>query len=71
MKTIAQEIAEIQIKKFFKCVFLCAALIIIFYVLTRVGIGLYDQHKTQVAQAQAYVADVREVIKQVESDAKR
>jgi predicted negative regulator of RcsB-dependent stress response len=71
MKTIADEIIEIQIRKFWKCVFLCIALIVLFYVLTHVGIGLYDQHKTQVAQAQAYVADVREVIKQVESDAKR
>ena len=71
MKTIAQEIAEIQIKRFFKCVFLCAALIILFYVLTHVGIGLYEQHKTQVADARAYVADVQDVIKWVESDAKR
>jgi hypothetical protein len=71
VKTIAQEIAEIQIKRFFKCVFLCAALIILFYVLTHVGIGLYEQHKTQVADARAYVADVQDVIKWVESDAKR
>ena len=67
MKTIAQEIAEIQIKKFWKCVFLCAAVIIIFYVLIHVGKGLYDQHKTQVAEARAYVADVQSVIKWVES----
>ncbi|PKN36713.1 MAG: hypothetical protein CVU62_13345 [Deltaproteobacteria bacterium HGW-Deltaproteobacteria-2] len=71
MKTIADEILEIQIRKFWKCVFLCIALIIIFYVLTHVGIGLYDQHKTQVAEARAYVADVQEVINWVESDAKR
>jgi cell division protein FtsB len=67
VKTIAQEIAEIQIKKFWKCVFLCAAVIIIFYVLIHVGKGLYDQHKTQVAEARAYVADVQSVIKWVES----
>jgi hypothetical protein len=67
VKTIAREIAEIQIKKFFKCVFLCAAVIIIFYVLIHAGKGFYDQHKTQVAEARAYVADVQSVIKWVES----
>ncbi len=67
MKSIADEIAEIQIRKFWKCVFLCAAVIIIFYVLIHAGKGLYDQHKTQVAEARAYIADVQSVIKWVES----
>ena len=67
MKTIAQEIAEIQIRKFWKCVFLCITLIIIFYVLIHVGTGFYEQHRAQVAQAQAYVDDVNRVINWVES----
>ena len=67
MKTIAQEIAEIQIRKFWKCVILCIALIVLFYVLIHAGKGLYDKHKSQVAQARAYVADVNRVANWVES----
>lgn len=67
MKTIADEIAEIQIKIFFKCVIRILFLILFLYVVIHVGKGLYDQHKTQVAEARAYVADVQDVIKRVES----
>lgn len=71
MKTIADEIIEIQIKKFFKWVIFLFVVSALLYFGIRSGIGFYEQHKTQVAEARAYVADVREVIKLVESDAKR